>query len=160
MVSSDLASPEQNIISNVKELLEPILLEKNLELFDLEFKGSASRGVLRVFIDKEKGVTIDDCTQISRELGTLLEVHEVIAGSYNLEVSSPGLTRSLKKPSDYIRFKGKTVKIKTIENIDDNKFFIGKLVDFVDETVLLEANGANHLIPYDKIEKANLELDF
>jgi ribosome maturation factor RimP len=151
---------EENIISNIKELLEPMLFEKRLELFDLEFKSQGQKGVLRVFIDKDEGVTIDDCTVISRELGTLLEVHDVIPGSYTLEVSSPGLTRPLKKPSDYLRFRGKTVKIKTIEDIEDKKVFKGKLLDFIDETVSLEANGTNYLIPYNKIEKANLELDF
>jgi len=153
-------SIEENIISNIKELLEPILFEKRLELFDIEFKSQGQKGVLRVFIDKDEGVTIDDCTVISRELGTLLEVHDVIPGSYTLEISSPGLTRPLKKPSDYIRFKGKTVKIKTIEDIEDKKVFKGKLLDFIDETVSLETNGTNYLIPYNNIEKANLELDF
>jgi ribosome maturation factor RimP len=151
---------EENIIYNIKELLEPILFEKNLELFDLEYQGQGHRGVLRVFIDKEEGVTIDDCTVISRELVTLLDVHEVIPGSYTLEVSSPGLTRPLKKPSDYIRFKGKTVKIKTIEDIEDKNIFTGKLLDFKGETVYIETDGTNYLIPYSKIEKANLELDF
>ena len=148
---------EQNIISNIKELLEPILYENNLELFDIEFKASGHKGVLRIFIDKEDGVTIDDCTQVSRELGTLLDVHEIVPGSYTLEVSSPGLTRPLRKPSDYIRYKGKTVKIKTIEDIYDRNVFKGKLLDFVDETVSLETKGTSYLIPYDKIEKANLD---
>jgi ribosome maturation factor RimP len=151
---------EENIISNIKELLEPILFEKRLELFDIEFLSQGQKGVLRVFIDKDEGVTIDNCTVISRELGTLLEVHDVIPGSYTLEISSPGLTRPLKKPSDYIRFKGKTVKIKTIEDIEDKKVFKGKLLDFIDGTVSLQINGTNYLIPYNKIEKANLELDF
>ena len=151
---------EQNIISNIKELLEPILYENNLELFEIEFKASGNKGILRIFIDKADGVTIDDCTQVSRELGTLLDVHEIVPGSYTLEVSSPGLTRPLRKPSDYIKYKGKTVKIKTIEDIDDRNVFMGKLIDFVDETVSIQAKGANYLIPYDKIEKANLELDF
>lgn len=151
---------EENIISNIKELLEPVLFEKRLELFDIEFLSQGQKGVLRIFIDKDEGVTIDDCTVISRELGTLLEVHDVIPGSYTLEISSPGLTRPLRKPSDYIRFKGKTVKIKTIEDIEDKKVFKGKLLDFIDETVSLQINGTHYLIPYNKIEKANLELDF
>lgn len=155
-----MSTSEQNIISNVKELLEPILIENGLELFDIEYMGSSRKGVLRVYIDKEDGVTIDDCTKISRELGNLLDVHEVVPGSYTLEISSPGLTRPLRKPSDYTRFKGKTVKIKTIEDIDDRKIFKGKLVDFVNDTVSLETKGINYLIPYNKIEKANLELDF
>ncbi|TFG78042.1 MAG: ribosome maturation factor RimP [Thermodesulfobacteriales bacterium] len=150
---------EDNIISNIKELLEPLLYEKNLELFDIEFKGLGSKGILRVFIDKEQGVTVNDCAQISRELGRLLEVHDVIPGSYTLEISSPGLTRALKKPSDYLRYKGKTVKIKTLEDIEDRKVFKGILLDFVDETVSLQTDGVNYLIPYKNIEKANLELD-
>ena len=151
---------EENIISNIKELLEPILIEKNLELFDIEFKGLGRKGILRVYIDKEEGVTIDDCARISRELGALLDVHEVIPGSYNLEISSPGLTRPLRKPSDYLRFKGKKVKIKTVEDIGNKKVFKGRLLDFIDDTVSLETEGMNYLIPYSKIEKANLELDF
>lgn len=151
---------EDNIISNIKELLEPILYEKNLELFDIEFKGLGSKGILRVFIDKEQGVTVDDCAQTSRELGRLLEVHDVIPGSYTLEISSPGLTRALKKPSDYLRYKGKTVKIKTLEDIEDRKVFKGTLLDFIDETVSLQTDGVNYMIPYKNIEKANLELDF
>ena len=151
---------EENIISNLKELLEPILIEKNLELFDIEFKGLGRKGILRVYIDKEEGVTIDDCARISRELGALLDVHDVIPGSYNLEISSPGLTRPLRKPSDYLRFKGKKVKIKTVEDIGNKKVFKGKLLDFIDDTVSLETDGMNYLIPYSKIEKANLELDF
>jgi len=150
---------EDNIISNIKELLEPLLYEKNLELFDIEFKGLGSKGILRVFIDKEQGVTVNDCAQISRELGRLLEVHDVIPASYTLEISSPGLTRALKKPSDYLRYKGKTVKIKTLEDIEDRKVFKGILLDFVDETVSLQTDGVNYLIPYKNIEKANLELD-
>jgi len=151
---------EENIISNIKELLEPILIEKNLELFDIEFKGLGRKGILRVYIDKAEGVTIDDCARISRELGALLDVHEVIPGSYNLEISSPGLTRPLRKPSDYLRFRGKKVKIKTVEDIGNKKVFKGKLLDFIDDTVSLETDGMNYLIPYSKIEKANLELDF
>ncbi|MEM7007606.1 MAG: ribosome maturation factor RimP [Thermodesulfobacteriota bacterium] len=151
---------EQNIISNIKELLEPILYEKNLELFDIEFKGQSRKGVLRIFIDKEGGVNIDDCAQISRELGALLDVHEVIPGSYTLEISSPGLTRPLRKPSDYIRFKGKTIKLKTNEEISDKNVFTGKILDFVDEVLSIETQEANYSIPYEKIEKANLEIDF
>jgi ribosome maturation factor RimP len=150
---------EDNIISNIKELLEPLLYEKNLELFDIEFKALGSKEILRVFIDKEQGVTVNDCAQISRELGRLLEVHDVIPGPYTLEISSPGLTRALKKPSDYLRYKGKTVKIKTLEDIEDRKVFKGTLLDFVDETVSLQTDGVNYLIPYKNIEKANLELD-
>ena len=111
--SRAMDSHGKDILFNVRELLEPLLASKNLELFDIEFKGQGKKGVLRVYIDKEEGVTIDDCALVSRELGTLLDIHDMIPNSYTLEVSSPGLTRALRRPEDYIRFKGRKVKIKT-----------------------------------------------
>jgi len=153
-------SRENDILFSVRELLDPLLTRKNLELFDIEFKGRGKNGVLRVFIDREEGVTIDDCATISRELGTLLDIHDMIPGSYTLEVSSPGLTRALKKPEDFIRFKGKKVKIKTNKDFEKRKLFIGTLLEFKDGLVTVETEGGNFSVPYVDIEKANLELDF
>ncbi len=150
----------EDIVYNVKELLEPLLRGKGLELFDVEYKGSGKRGVLRVFIDKEEGVTVDDCALVSRELGTLLDVHDVIPSSYTLEVSSPGLTRPLRNPADYTRFTGNKVNIKTSDEIDKKKVFIGTLAGIEDGIVTVEADDARYEIPYGSIEKANLELDF
>ncbi|HVY54671.1 MAG TPA: ribosome maturation factor RimP [Thermodesulfobacteriota bacterium] len=155
-----MVSRDKDILFNVRELLEPILAGKNLELFDIEFKGQGKNGVLRVFIDREEGVTIDDCALVSRELGTLLDIHDMIPGSYTLEVSSPGLTRPLRKPEDFLRFKGKKVKIKTSRDIEKRKSFIGRLLDFRDGLVTVETEGGSFTIPYADIEKANLELDF
>ena len=153
-------SQEKDILFNVRELLDPLLAGKNLELFDIEFKGRGRNGVLRVFIDREEGVTIADCAIVSRELGTLLDIHDMIPGSYTLEVSSPGLTRALKKPDDFIRFKGKKVKIKTNKDFEKRKLFIGTLLEFKDGLITVETEGGNFSIPYVDIEKANLELDF
>jgi ribosome maturation factor RimP len=150
----------KDILFNVRELLEPLLAGKNLELFDVEFKGQRNNGVLRVFIDKEEGVTIDDCALVSRELGTLLDIHDIIPNSYTLEVSSPGLTRALRKPEDFLRFKGRKVKIKTNKDFEKRKLFIGKLLEFKDGLVTVETDGSSFSIPYTDIEKANLELDF
>ncbi len=154
-----MSASEQDIIFNVKELLEPILAEYRLELYDLVFKGTGRRGMLRVFIDSEQGVTIDDCANVSRELGTLLDVHDVIEDSYTLEVSSPGLTRALRNPVDFMRFKGKRVKIKTEVEIEDRNMFIGKLLEFEDDNATVETESGTYVIPYIHIEKANLELD-
>lgn len=153
-------SRETNIIVNVRELLEPLLMQNDLELFDVEFKGQGKRGVLRVYIDKDEGVTIDDCTLISRELGTLLDIHDVIPDSYTLEVSSPGLTRALKKPGDFVRFTGKKVKIQTRAEIEKKKVFVGTILEFKDDLVTVDTDGVRFSIPYGEIEKANLELDF
>jgi ribosome maturation factor RimP len=155
-----MAPRENDILFNVRELLEPLLAGKDLELFDIEFKGQGKNGVLRVFIDKEGGVTIDDCALVSRELGTLLDIHDMIPGSYTLEVSSPGLTRALRKPEDFLRFRGKKVRIKTNKDFERRKIFIGKLLEFNDGLVTVETEAGNFTIPYVDIEKANLELDF
>ncbi len=155
-----MASGQNDILFNVRELLEPLLARKGLELFDIEFKGQGKNGILRVFIDKEEGVTIDDCTLVSRELGTLLDIHDMIPGSYTLEVSSPGLTRALRNPDDFLRFTGKKVKIKTSKDFEKKKIFIGKLIEFKDGLATVETEMGNFSIPYVDIEKANLELDF
>lgn len=154
-----MASRENDILFNVRELLEPLLAGKKLELFDIEFKGQGKNGVLRVFIDKEGGVTIDDCALVSRELGTLLDIHDMIPGSYTLEVSSPGLTRALRKPEDFLRFRGKKVKIKTTKDFEKRKIFIGRLIEFSGGLVTVETESGSFTIPYVDIEKANLELD-
>ena len=135
-------------------------MQNDLELYDVEFKGPGKNAVLRVFIDKEGGVTIDDCAHVSRELGTLLDIHDVIPDSYTLEVSSPGLTRALRNPGDFERYKGKKAKIKTRTELDKKKIFIGTILDFKDDTVTIDDDGVRFSIPYSEIEKANLELDF
>lgn len=151
---------DEKIIDAVREILDPILLEEGLELVDIEYRREGRGRVLRIYIDKEGGVTVEDCAKLSRELGTLLDVHDVIPTSYNLEVSSPGLTRSLKTPKDFKRFKGKKVKIKTKMDIQKRRVFVGRLLDFADNTASVEVDGKPYLIPYEEIERANLELDF
>ena len=95
------------VSQSVIELIEPGLLAKGLELVDVEFKKEGKNWVLRVFIDKEGGVTLEDCQKISRLAGDLIEVEEVIEPTYTMEVSSPGLNRVLKKEKDFINFLGK-----------------------------------------------------
>ncbi|MGE5444687.1 MAG: ribosome maturation factor RimP [Ignavibacteriales bacterium] len=155
-----MSSLDEEVVESVREILNPLLLEDGFELVDLEYRREGRGRVLRIYIDKEGGVTVDDCAKLSRELGTLLDVHDVIPGSYNLEVSSPGLTRALKRPRDFERFRGKRVKIKTKTDIEDRRVFVGRLLDFADNVATVLVDGRTYLIEYDKIEKANLELDF
>jgi ribosome maturation factor RimP len=155
-----MSSLDEDVIESVREIVNPLLLENGFELVDLEYRREGRARVLRIFIDKDGGITVDDCAKVSRELGTLLDVHDVIPGSYNLEVSSPGLTRVLKKPRDFERFRGKKVKIKTKTDIGDRRVFVGRLLDFADDVATVLVNGHTYLIAYDKIEKANLEMDF
>lgn len=145
---------------SVAEIVSPILEEKSIELVDIELKNEAGGRVLRVYLDKLGGITLDDCTQVSRELSVLLDVNEIIEGSYNLEVSSPGLRRPLRKESDFERFAGKKVKIKTHETIEDRKNFIGNLMGIEEKVVSVDVDGKLYSLPFDSIKKANLELDF
>ncbi len=151
---------DEKIIDDVSKILNLLLMEEGLELFDIQYRREGRGKILRIFIDKQGGVTIGDCTKISRELSTLLDVHDIVPGPYTLEVSSPGLDRPLKKPGDFERFKGKMVKIRTDRDIQERRVFVGRLLDFMNGIASVEVDGRTYLIPYSEIEKANLQLDF
>ena len=149
------------IVSKIERLIDTILTEKSFELVDLEYKSEGKGKIVRVFIDKQGGVNMDDCSAVSRELSILLDVHDIIPSSYNLEISSPGLTRQLKKPADFGKNIGNKLKLKLINPIKKQYVLRNvNLVDFVDNTINIEYEGNNYDIPLSSIVKANLELDF
>jgi len=149
----------EKIIKKVKKLVMPILGDEGLELVDVEFQREKQGWVLRVYIDKPGGVTLDDCTDISYQLSAVLDVEDLIDTSYTLEVSSPGLTRPLKELNDYERYKGQLVKIKTYKPIDGKKVFRGKLIGLENEIVKIENEKGEHEIPFKIIAKANLNFE-
>lgn len=151
---------DDTAINSVAEILAPIIDEISIELVDIEFKNEAGGKVLRIYLDKPGGITLDDCEKVSRDLSVLLDVNDVIESAYNLEVSSPGLRRPLRKESDFERFAGKKVKIKTKEIIDDRKNFIGNLIGIEKKVVSVNVDGKLYSLPFESIKKANLELDF
>ncbi|MBF8303531.1 MAG: hypothetical protein HW396_1812 [Candidatus Dadabacteria bacterium] len=155
-----MSSLDQKVIDSVREILDSLLLGYGFELVDIEYRREGRGWVLRIYIDKDGGVSVEDCARISRELGTLLDLNDIIPGNYNLEISSPGLTRALKKVRDFERFKGKLLKIKTMKDIQGRRVFIGRLIDFVGNVASVEMDRHVYFIPYDEIERANLELDF
>ncbi|OGE24055.1 MAG: hypothetical protein A2V51_05260 [Candidatus Dadabacteria bacterium RBG_19FT_COMBO_40_33] len=155
-----MSSLDQKVIDSVREILDSLLLGYGFELVDIEYRREGRGWVLRIYIDKDGGVSVEDCARISRELGTLLDLNDIIPGTYNLEISSPGLTRALKKVRDFERFKGKLLKIKTMKDIQGRRVFIGRLIDFVGNVASVEMDRHVYFIPYDEIERANLELDF
>ena len=150
----------EKIVSSVKELAETLLKDNDMELVELEYRREARGKVLRLYIDNNRGVTIDDCANISREMGTLLDVNDVIPNKYVLEVSSPGLRRPLKNIEDFLRFKDRYVLIKTSELINNRRVFKGYLKDVSGNTIKIEIDGFVYEIPFDLIRKANLEIDF
>ena len=147
------------IAQSVIELIEPGLLAKGLELVDVEFKKEGKNWVLRVFIDKEGGVTLEDCQKISSLVGDLIEVEEVIEPAYTMEVSSPGLNRVLKKEKDFIRFSGKKIGVQCHAPLNGRKKFTGILKDFKNQSIRLEVDGQLQIIPINRVAKANLVIE-
>jgi len=140
-------------------IIEPLINELGMTLDNFELASSKSRLILRVFIDKKEGVTIDDCELVSREIGSLLDVEDPIQGAYNLEVSSPGLDRPLKRPEDFKRASGKTARVVTHEPVDNQTFFIGDIIEAGDtEVALLLPKDIRVSIPYKNISWARLEV--
>lgn len=144
----------------MKELAIPILEREALELVDIEFKREARGWVLRIYIDKEGGVSLNDCTLVSQQLGDVLDVEDPIDTPYILEVSSPGLTRPLKGTKDYQRYIGRLVKIKTYKEIYGKKVFIGELSGLKEGIVNIKIDKKVYEIPYGLIASAHLEVDF
>ena len=141
----------------------------SMELVDLEYKHEGRDWFLRIFIDKEGGVTLDDCADVSREVGAVLEVEELIRTAYRLEVSSPGIDRPLKKVKDFERFSGSLVKVKTYESLDPDqrgharKTFVGTLLGIENGMVRIEQTdkkGGVVEFPLEGIAKANIEYEF
>ena len=129
-----------------------------MELVDLEYQREAQGWVLRFYIDREGGVTVEDCAEVSGELGAILDVRDLIANAYVLEVSSPGLTRPLKKPEDFNKYRNRLVKVKTFEPIEGRRNFKGVLLGLENERVRLEMEGRPYEIPFRSIAKASLEM--
>jgi len=128
-------------IDLVREVVERVAVSNGLEVVEVELRGAGKSRMLRIFIDKPGGVTHEDCANLSREVGTILDVEDTIpGGQYLLEVSSPGLDRKLSRPADFERFVGSRVKLTTREPIDGNRHFEGQLQSFQNGrlTLLLE----------------------
>jgi ribosome maturation factor RimP len=144
----------------IMDLIEPVLSIEGLELVDVEYKKEGKNWVLRIFIDKEGGVTVADCQKVSHLTGDLIEVEETIITPYSLEVSSPGLDRVLKREEDFLKFKGRQIRLHSLSPIDNRRKFIGILADFKDQTVFLELDEKLLEIPLRKVGKANLVIEF
>jgi ribosome maturation factor RimP len=151
---------KDELSDKVQGIIEPVINSLGVELDDLEVGKMRGKGLLRVFIDKEKGVTIDDCETVSREIAAVLDVEDPIPYSYVLEVSSPGLDRPLRKPADFKRFKGNTIRVVTTDPIDEQTFFVGKISMAGDSGVILDLPKKNKVtIPYEIISRARLEVE-
>lgn len=141
-------------------LFAPVVESMGYELVGTEFTTQGRRGVLRVYIDKEDGITVDDCGKVSYQLSGLLDVEDPVPGAYNLEVSSPGLDRPLFKAADYERFAGERVKIRLHAPMNGRRKQAGVLKGMEDDKVLLDTEDGAVSIALGDIKQARLVPDF
>jgi len=153
------------VLDRIKELAERVTQEAGVDLYDIEMKNTNKGKVLRVFITRKEGVTLSDCSRVSRQLSNDLDVIDLIANQYFLEVSSPGLERALKRESQYRQALGEQVKV-TYRQDDKNVIVKGLLNDVTAEGITLELKRARQeeveslLIPFKSIKKARTVFEF
>ncbi|WP_410769217.1 ribosome maturation factor RimP [Fontibacillus sp. BL9] len=144
----------------VEEMVKPFLDENGFELVDVEYVKEGSNWFLRVFVDKDGGIDIDDCGRISEFLTEKLDENDPIPSAYFLDVSSPGAERPLKKAEDVLKAVGKDVFVTTYEPVDGLKEFEGRLLSFESEELVVEIGKKSHTIPYSKVASARLAIIF
>jgi ribosome maturation factor RimP len=147
---------DNNIVSKVDKLLKPILEELELELFDLIFVKEANNWYLRVFIDKDFGVNINDCENVSRAIEKILDEKDFISQSYTLEVSSPGADRPLRNDEDFKKFEGAVIDIKLYKSIEKRKDFQGELIGLYNNEITINENGK--VLKFNKDDVATCKL--
>jgi len=150
---------KSSVAQSVEELISPVLISENLELVDIEYKKEGKDWTLRVFIDKPGGITVQDCQTTSHRVEDMIEIDGLIPSHYILEVSSPGLDRPLKKEKDFLKFRGKHIRLTTFAAVNNQKKFKGVIRDFQDSTLTLEVQQKVFQIPLTNIAKARLEIE-
>lgn len=140
----------------LQKLLEPAIENMGYELADLELKTGGADGLVRIFIDKADGIDVEDCEAVSRQVSAILDVEDPVQGNYALEVSSPGLDRTLTKPAHFKRFMGQDVRVKLRFPLLGRRNFRGALKSADDEKIEVEVDGESHSLPIATIESARL----
>jgi ribosome maturation factor RimP len=149
------------IVKEVSRIAESLLPEFGMEMVDVEFRFERGRWTLRIYIDKEGGVTVDDCASVSRDLGDMVEAENIINHAYVLEVSSPGLDKPLRKEQDFIRSIGKLIVIEMARPVNNRRNFTGRLAQVEDGTVRIMVDDADLFeLPLDGIKRARIKYEF
>jgi len=150
------------VAQKIQEIAERVAQPEGLEVVEVEVKGGGGSRLVRISIDRPEGVTHAHCELVSQQVGTILDVEDVVPGGrYTLEVSSPGVERKLLKPQDYRRFQGKKAKITVRDAVEGRRHWEGTLAGFEDGRVALETSpGTTVRFPFDQVEKANLKFEW
>ena len=147
-------------LKNLQQLLEPVAQSMGFELWGIEYISQGKDSILRIYIDGEEGVSVDDCAILSHQASGILDVEETITGMYTLEVSSPGLDRILFKLEHYIAYVGHTVKVKLRLPFDGRRNFKGLLKGVEEDEIVIQVDNEEYVLPIDCIDKAQVEPQF
>lgn len=168
---------KEDILESVRRIAGPLAAQEGLELIEVEIGGAGGRQTLRLFIDKAGGVslaaqgapgggasggasvTLENCSSLSHAVSAALDVEDPIAGAYDLEVSSPGLDRPLRTPEHFEKFKGSKVRVKTfgpVAECENRKTFVGQLLGFAEDKVLVDVDGKVFHVPHAQVSKASV----
>ena len=150
------------ITAKIQEIAERVATSAGLEVVEVQMLGGGGARMVRIFIDKPLGVTHADCELVSQQVGTILDVEDVVPGArYTLEVSSPGVERKLTKPGDFERFVGQKVKVVLRDPVENQRHWVGALTSFTEGIVTLEPSpGRSVRFPLDQVDKANLKFEW
>lgn len=147
-------------LTHLWELFEPVVNGMGYDLIEIEHFPNPKHGVLRLYIDKEEGITIDDCSDVSRQISALIDVEDPVRGQFNLEVSSPGMDRPLRRVKDFQRFTGSKVKLKTMMPLDGQRNFSGRLLEADEDSLTIETDTEEITLPMSALEKARIVPEF
>lgn len=152
---------DSSVTGRVWQIAEPLVTEYGMEIVDIDYRREGRGNVLRFYLDREAGgVTLDELTAMSRRLGALIDVNDVVPGRYLLEVSSPGINRRLRQPGHFQRYVGKRVRVRTVERCDGRRSFVGSLRAVQEGGIVIAAGDGELFIRFDNIAQANYEPDF
>ncbi len=142
------------------ELFEPVVNGMGFDLIEIEHFPNPKHGVLRLYIDKPEGsegsIVVDDCSAVSRQISALIDVEDPVSGQFNLEVSSPGMDRPLRRLQDFQRFTGSLVKLKTVMPLEGQRNFKGRLLEASEESLTIETDKEAITLPMGAIDKARI----
>ncbi|MDY6982656.1 MAG: ribosome maturation factor RimP [Pseudomonadota bacterium] len=140
----------------IRKIVEPVVAALGFQLWGIEYLGQGRHTLLRVYLDKEGGIDIEDCAEASRHISSILDVEDPISSEYTLEVSSPGLDRTLFTLEQMKAYVGANLKVRLTGNFEGRRNFSGILKDVVNDEVVLVADGSELVFPYELVEKANI----
>ncbi len=144
----------------IEAMIKPSIEALGFELWGLEYLPAGNHSILRIYLDKPAGITVDDCAEASHQISAILEVEDPISNAYRLEVSSPGLDRQLFKSEQYPTYEGEEMQVRTGSPVMGRRKFKGKMLEVLPEAIVLEVDGEEYEIPFDEIEKANVVPQF